>query len=205
METYIQVSWLIISGLTTFYGVWILLFRSESPSQVFVIVIQWLLRILENVPVQEWSDVVISYDNMCHLDSMRVAQNPLPLPQPYDHMWLSVTKVHLHNVYSVSKMMFLLIYRLLMISISKTTKMKSAVLSMHLAKSKNWMIIKAWILWVQSKYLHGCHAINAFCVQCQKLITFFTCINLWREETSIQSFVISSTESLYYQKLHHLQ
>ena len=30
---------------------------------------------------------------MCHLDSMRVAQNPLPLPEPYDKLWLSVTKV----------------------------------------------------------------------------------------------------------------
>ena len=48
---------------------------------------------LQNVPQQNWSEVIVSYDNMCHLDSMRVEQNPLPLPEPYDKLWLSVTKV----------------------------------------------------------------------------------------------------------------
>ena len=94
METNLQVSYL---ACPVRYGTLTILsffqHRSESPSQVFAIVIQWLMTLLENVPQQNWSEVIVSYDNMCHLDSMRVAQNPLPLPEPYDKLWLSVTKV----------------------------------------------------------------------------------------------------------------
>ena len=67
--------------------------RSESPSQAFLVVILWLYQTLQKIPVSEWGDVVLSYDNMCHLDSLRAAANPLPLPEPYSHMWLKITKV----------------------------------------------------------------------------------------------------------------
>lgn len=67
--------------------------RSESPSQVFIIVLSWLIEILKHIPEDQWGDIVVSYDNMCHLDAMRAAQEPLPLPAPYSKMWKSVTKV----------------------------------------------------------------------------------------------------------------
>ena len=77
------------------------LFRSESPSQVFLITIEWLYQILSNKPVEEWHNVILAYDNMCHLDSLRVAAKELPLPHPYSEMWLRITKIidslHIRN------------------------------------------------------------------------------------------------------------
>ena len=67
--------------------------RSESPSQVFLVIIAWLFEILKDIPVEEWEEIVLSYDNMCHVNSMKVAQSPLPLPEPYDTMWIKITKV----------------------------------------------------------------------------------------------------------------
>jgi hypothetical protein len=34
--------------------------------------------------------VILAYDNMCHLDALKIARKPLPLPKP---MWLAITKV----------------------------------------------------------------------------------------------------------------
>lgn len=38
---------------------------------------------------------------MCHLDALKVANAPLPLPAPYCNMWLKVTKIidslHIRN------------------------------------------------------------------------------------------------------------
>ena len=67
--------------------------RSESPSQVFLIVIKWLYQTLQSIPSDQWSSLVLAYDAMCKLDGMKVASKPLPLPSPYDEMWLKVTKV----------------------------------------------------------------------------------------------------------------
>ena len=67
--------------------------RSESPSQAFMIILTWLLETLKKIPVSQWGEVVVSYDNMCHLDGMKAAREPLPLPSPYNKMWQSVTKV----------------------------------------------------------------------------------------------------------------
>ena len=41
---------------------------------------------------------MLAYDNMCHLDGMKVAKSPLPLPQPYDKKWLTISKVSNHKV-----------------------------------------------------------------------------------------------------------
>ena len=72
----------------------VLFYRSESPSQVFLIVISWLFEILQSVPQSDWSSIILSYDNMCHLDGLRAATAPLPLPQPYNTMWKEITKVY---------------------------------------------------------------------------------------------------------------
>ena len=68
-------------------------YRSESPSQVYLIILTWLKSILQDLPTEKWQDVVLAYDNMCHLDSMKVASKPLPLSSPFDRMWLDITKV----------------------------------------------------------------------------------------------------------------
>lgn len=67
--------------------------RSESPSQVFIFTIYWLYEILSQRPVEEWGDVILAYDNMCQLDSLKVARSPLPLDPPYDQMWQRIKKV----------------------------------------------------------------------------------------------------------------
>ena len=48
---------------------------------------------LVQIPEDKWSSIIISYDNMCQLDGMKVANSPLPLPPPYNEMWLKVQKV----------------------------------------------------------------------------------------------------------------
>ena len=67
--------------------------RSESPSQVFIAVVQWLYETLKCVPEEEWKDIVLAYDAMCKLDGLKVSQQPLPLPEPYEKIWSSVQKV----------------------------------------------------------------------------------------------------------------
>lgn len=68
-------------------------YRSESPTQVFVILLHWLFENLSSIPEDQWSEVIIAYDNMCQLDSLQIAKNPLPLPSPFDKMWMAVRKV----------------------------------------------------------------------------------------------------------------
>ena len=65
--------------------------RSESPSQVFLILLQWLLALMNTH--QPPSQVVPAYDNMCNLAKLKVARSPLPLPQPLDTVWLNVVKI----------------------------------------------------------------------------------------------------------------
>ncbi len=69
--------------------------RSESPNQVFLIVLRWLLTYLETTsnPSKAMSEVIIAYDNMCNLCRLKVAQSPLPLSKPYDQCWQSATKI----------------------------------------------------------------------------------------------------------------
>ena len=67
--------------------------RSESPSQVFLMVIRRLYSLLQQIEPSQWKNVIVCYDNMCHLDCLRAAQRPLPLPHPYNTMWQEVTKI----------------------------------------------------------------------------------------------------------------
>lgn len=64
----------------------------------------WLYDLLRGKTEDEWNQVVLAYDNMCHLDGLRAAQRPLPLPHPYDMMWQKITKVYacpwLHTYYT---------------------------------------------------------------------------------------------------------
>lgn len=69
----------------------VLLFRSESPSQVFMILLKWLLTLMQQVEVPP--KVVVAYDNMCNLAKLKVARNPLPFPPPLDGIWHNVDKI----------------------------------------------------------------------------------------------------------------
>ena len=61
---------------------------------MFIIVICWLMEVLKGIPVEEWEGVIVAYDNMCHLCSLRAARSPLPsIPAPYNEMWLKITKI----------------------------------------------------------------------------------------------------------------
>ena len=68
-------------------------YRSESPSQVLLIVLGWLFEVLKDTPKDKWSDIVLAYDAMCKLDGMITCSRPLPLPEPFDQMWMKMTKV----------------------------------------------------------------------------------------------------------------
>ena len=67
------------------------LHRSESPSQVFLIVLQWLLTMAKTCKVLP--KVILAYDNMCNLAKLKVGAKPLPFPPPLDRIWLNVTKI----------------------------------------------------------------------------------------------------------------
>ena len=55
----------------------------------------------KDMPKEHWEDFILSYDNMCNLDKLRVSKKPLPLPEPYDKIWLKVRKIvdrlHMRN------------------------------------------------------------------------------------------------------------
>ena len=70
-----------------------LFYRSESPCQVYLVIITWLYETLKDIPTEEWHSVILAYDNMCHIDALRAARIPLPLPPPFHNMWKAITKV----------------------------------------------------------------------------------------------------------------
>ena len=57
------------------------------------VLLHWLFENLSSIPEDQWSEVIIAYDNMCQLESLQIAKNPLPLPSPFDKMWMAVRKV----------------------------------------------------------------------------------------------------------------
>ena len=79
----IQIPYMTLTYVFTF------LLRSESPSQVFFILLHWLAT-LSKPPDEK---ITLAYDNMCNLDRLRVAQNVLPLPPPMDSAWLNLEKI----------------------------------------------------------------------------------------------------------------
>ena len=37
--------------------------------------------------------MTLAYDNMCNLDKLKAARNPLPLDKPFDEMWMNIQKI----------------------------------------------------------------------------------------------------------------
>ena len=52
-----------------------------------------MVAALRDLSREERKKVVLSYDNMCHLDNLKVAKKPLPLPGDLSHMWSDVGKI----------------------------------------------------------------------------------------------------------------
>ena len=76
--------------------------RSEGPAQVFlIIVLMWVVAIFSQKMREERKKAIISYDNMCHLDNLRVARKPLPLPGDLQYLWTDTRKMidslHIRN------------------------------------------------------------------------------------------------------------
>ena len=74
---------------------------SESPSQVFYLTLHYLYLRLKDSPEEKWAEFVLFYDNMCNVDRLIAARGTLPLPEPFDKVWLKISKVidrlHLRN------------------------------------------------------------------------------------------------------------
>ena len=41
---------------------------------------------------EDWRKMIFSYDNVCHLDNLRLAREPLPLPGDHKDIWRDITK-----------------------------------------------------------------------------------------------------------------
>ena len=63
--------------------------RSESPSQVFFILLTWLFSLIENSNVKP-ENMYLAYDNMCRL---KTSQRKLPLNPPFQEAWLHLNKI----------------------------------------------------------------------------------------------------------------
>ena len=68
---------------------------------MFLLTLHYLYERLKDVPDDKWEEFILSYDNMCNLCKMRSARSALPLPKPFDELWLKIKKVidrlHLRN------------------------------------------------------------------------------------------------------------
>lgn len=75
--------------------------RSESISQVFIVIVSWLYLLLCKVPKSMWNGVWLAYDNMCNLQKFKACRSKLPVPKPFDRLWKKINKMidglHLQN------------------------------------------------------------------------------------------------------------
>lgn len=153
--------------------------RSESPSQVFLMVIRRLYSLLKEVEPSQWKNVVISYDNMCHLDCLRAAQAPLPLPAPYCEMWQKVTKIidslHIKNHKDPK-------------CLEKYTPARVKEEHPHY----NTMVCEQTFVWLSRFKKIVCSM--------PKEHHLFSFTEWWREETDTQNVATLCTKSPYYQE-----
>ena len=81
------------------------IFRSESTSQAFLLTVSLIFNELKHLSPEDQAarllKYTLCYDNMCNLDKLRAAKEPLPLPAPMDKMWSiikkTVDRLHLRN------------------------------------------------------------------------------------------------------------
>ena len=52
--------------------------RSEGPAQIFLLMLTWLVTGFGSEGREKWKEVILRYDNMCHVNNLKVAKKPLP-------------------------------------------------------------------------------------------------------------------------------
>ena len=60
---------------------------------MFLLVLTWLVAAFGKSTREERQKIVVSYDNMCHLNNLKVARKPLPLPGDLQYIWQDVKKI----------------------------------------------------------------------------------------------------------------
>jgi hypothetical protein len=69
--------------------------------QVFLFILSWLYGVIKTLPPAAWGQIWLAYDNMCQLVRLKAGRKELPLPKPFDQMWLCINKIidslHLKN------------------------------------------------------------------------------------------------------------
>ena len=60
---------------------------------MFLLTLLWLVAEFGQQGRDVWKRIIVAYDNMCHLNNLRVARKELPLPGELRHIWMDVTKV----------------------------------------------------------------------------------------------------------------
>ena len=68
---------------------------------ILLAMLDWLYSAIKAVQSAEWRGIWLAYDNMCQIVKLRVAQNDLPLPTPFNGMFKSINKIvdalHIRN------------------------------------------------------------------------------------------------------------
>ncbi len=68
---------------------------------MFLLALCWLVAAFGKKTREEWRQVTLAYDNMCHLNNLKVARRPLPLPGNLRFIWQDINKIiddlHLNN------------------------------------------------------------------------------------------------------------
>ena len=67
-----------------------------------MLVLSWLVAAFGHQSRKTWKGITLSYDNMCHLDNLRVSKRPLPLPGDLKYIWQDtfgkiIDTLHIHN------------------------------------------------------------------------------------------------------------
>ena len=77
------------------------LYKSESPTQVALLMIKYLQLSLQNVSPEDWFKMFVCYDNMCNIDRLRMFREPLPLDGEFANVWNKINKcidsLHISN------------------------------------------------------------------------------------------------------------
>ena len=54
--------------------------------------LKFLMKLLADVEPSLWPEYFLVYDNICHVDQLKLLRDPLPMEDPFSMIWLSVTK-----------------------------------------------------------------------------------------------------------------
>ena len=74
---------------------WAPLYKSEGPTQVALIMTTFLQTYLGKVipNIEDWIKFYLAYDNICHVDELKLLNEPLSLEFPYSDMWQKINKI----------------------------------------------------------------------------------------------------------------